>query len=138
MKGIHLRYLVYGALLGYSLSRMGFTNYDEVHSMFVFSDLRLLFTFFGGVTLSGVGFWFLARRGGKPPPRRIHPGSVPGGILFGLGWALTGACPGVVFSQLGEGHGLALITLAGVFLGNWIFGKAHGRLFRFNPGSCES
>jgi hypothetical protein len=137
MKGIHARMVGFGLLLGFSLSCMGFTDYGEVHAMFTFTDLRLFLTFVAGVTLTGLGF--LALRGGlRLSPRRLHKGSIAGGAVFGLGWALTGACPGVVFAQLGEGKALALVTLAGVLLGNWIYGKAHARWFRWDAGSCES
>jgi hypothetical protein len=44
-----------------------------------------------------------------------------GGILFGVGWALSGGCPGVVLTQLGEGKLYALFALFGIGLGNWLY-----------------
>lgn len=112
-----------GGLLGFSLSRIGFSSWDEVHAMFTFADLRLFLTFLSGVALLAAAFAVVLRVS-KPawPPRPIERGTLMGGVVFGLGWALCGACPGVVFVQLGEGKAYALITLGGVFLGNWLYG----------------
>ena len=118
-----LRLLGLGAVLGFSLSRIGFTTWDEVHSMFVFDDLRMFLAFAMGVTLLGGAFFVIARRSSPNwPPRPIHRGTLVGGVLFGAGWALSGGCPGVVLTQLGEGKLYALLPLLGIFLGNWMFG----------------
>ena len=127
--------LAFGALLGFSLSRIGFTNYDELHKMFVFADMRMFFVFCGGVTLSAVGF-FLLRRARPLPPRTIHRGTIIGGVIFGLGWAIAGACPGVAFAQIGEGKLWALVTLAGIAAGTLGYRAFHRRFMRFDQGSC--
>lgn len=112
-----------GALLGFSLANIGFTSWDEVFAMFTFTDLRLLLTFSVGVVALGVAFAVIRRRG-RPdwPPRPIHRGTLVGGVLFGLGWVLSGACPGVILAQLGEGKLYALFSLAGVLAGNALYG----------------
>ena len=69
-------------------------------------------------------------------PRNIHPGSAIGGLLFGIGWALGGACPGVALVQLGEGQLAAGLTLIGIFSGNWLYAAAHERFFRWSSRSC--
>jgi uncharacterized membrane protein YedE/YeeE len=56
------------------------------------------------------------------PPRPILKGTLLGGVLFGVGWALSGACPGVAVMQLGEGKLYALFILGGIVLGNWLYG----------------
>lgn len=113
---------VAGIALGFSLSRIGFTDFDQVNAMFRFADLRLFLTFALGVTVLTAAF-AVVRRAQHPvwPPRPIHRGTLVGGALFGLGWALSGACPGVVLAQLGEGKGYALFTLAGVLAGNALY-----------------
>lgn len=112
-----------GGLLGASLSRIGFTSWDEVHAMFTFADLRLFLTFVSGVALLGVALEVVRRRA-RPawPPRPIARGTLLGGAIFGLGWALSGACPGVAVVQLGEGKLYALFTLAGILAGNALYG----------------
>lgn len=118
----HAKMAVFGLGLGFSLSRIGFTDYEQVHAMFAFSDLRLFLTFVGAVVVTFVGFQALS--GGTRLPRQtIHRGIVPGALLFGAGWALTGACPGVILAQLGEGRAFALLSLAGMLGGNWLYGR---------------
>ncbi|MGH7270764.1 MAG: YeeE/YedE thiosulfate transporter family protein [Polyangiaceae bacterium] len=126
-----------GLLLGFSLSRIGFSSWDEVHKMFTFADLRLFLTFCGGVVTLAVA-WLAVERVASPrfPPRPIHPGTLRGGILFGLGWALCGACPSIALVQIGEGQLGGIATLAGIVAGNWLYAVVHERFFRWTPGVC--
>jgi uncharacterized membrane protein YedE/YeeE len=118
-----LRLLALGALLGFTLSHVGFTSWDEVHAMFVFADLRMFLTFALGVGgLAGAFAWIRRRSAPNWPPRPIHRGTLAGSVLFGVGWALAGGCPGVVLTQLGEGKLYALFALAGIALGNGLYG----------------
>lgn len=140
MKARHLGTLALGVLLGFSLSRIGFSSWDEVEAMFMVRDGRLYATFMLALGLLVPGWWLLDRRrpgGVRVTPRPIHPGTVAGGALFGLGWAIAGACPGTVVVQVGEGQLAALLTLLGVFTGNAAYAVVHRRYFRFSTGSCH-
>lgn len=125
-----------GLILGFSLSRIGFTDFGEVHRMFTFADLRLFLTFLTGVLLSGVGLLIVARDTALER-RPIHKGTIAGGVLFGVGWALTGACPGASLVQLGEGTLPAALTIAGIVLGTVLYRAVHARWFRWDRGACE-
>lgn len=123
--------------LGFCLSRIGFSSWDEVHRMFVFADLRMTLAFAVGVAVLVPAWPLLARAQRVRWPRReVHRGTLAGGLLFGAGWALCGACPSIALVQLGEGQLAALVTLAGVLLGNALYGEAHARWFRWDTGSC--
>lgn len=126
-----------GGALGFVLSRIGFSSWDEVHRMFLFADLRLVLVFGMAVALL-VPVWPLLQRlsARRWPERTLHKGTLVGGLLFGVGWALCGACPTVAFVQMGEGQLAGLVTLAGVFLGNAAYGALHARYFRWDTGSC--
>ncbi len=105
--------------------------------MFTFADFRMLFAFcFGVVVLFGVFRLLHRMTGASWPSRRIHPGTVLGGVLFGAGWALSGACPSIVFVQLGEAQFGALVTLTGIFAGNFLYSVVHQRYFRWTAQSC--
>jgi uncharacterized membrane protein YedE/YeeE len=108
--------LLLGITLGVSLSRIGFTSFQELHAMLTFANLRLMYVFVGALAGSGVALWLLRHRR-QLPPKPLSKRVIVGGVLFGVGWALSGACPGVVFAQLGEGKVWALLTLFGVVLG---------------------
>lgn len=134
-----LRFAIPGFLLGLALHFVGFTDFSEVRKMFSLADPRLFLTFAVGVTVTAIGVHAVRARQRKRLPRgAMHPGILPGAALFGIGWALTGACPGVVFAQLGEGQLMALLTLAGILLGNAIYLHVHRRFFRWDTGSCEA
>jgi uncharacterized membrane protein YedE/YeeE len=129
--------LLLGALLGFTLSNIGFSSWDEVHAMFVFADLRLLLTFVVAVVAVAALWWtFGVRRGVRVQSRPVHRGTVPGAALFGAGWALAGACPSIALVQLGEGQLGAVLTLVGMIAGNWIYAVVQPRVFRWSQGSC--
>ena len=133
---IHGAYALTGLALGFSLSFIGFADYGEVRRMFTFQDLRLVWVFAGAVGLSALGFFALKGRT-LLPPRPIHRGTIVGGLLFGVGWALSGACPAIALVQLGEGKLLAVFSLAGILAGTWVSGWMQARFFRWDSGSCE-
>jgi hypothetical protein len=123
-----------GLAMGFGLSRIGFSDFGEVHRMFTFRDLRLLLTFAAAVLLTMVGRKLLIR--GPFERRPLHAGTIAGGIFFGIGWAITGSCPSIAIVQLGEGKFLAALTLAGIVAGTWIYPPVHRRFFRWDSGSC--
>lgn len=133
---VHLRYAIYGLVFGFGLSRIGFGDFREVHAMFVFDDLRLLLAFAGGVALTMVGFVALAKLS-TMPSKTLNPGSVLGGVLFGAGWAITGACPSIVLVQLGQGYVSALATLVGVIAGITAYAPIHRRYLPWHFEGCS-
>lgn len=133
----HLVVAALGLIMGFSLSRIGFSDFGEVHRMFTLADGRLLATFAGALMLTALGFGLLSGRRSFPA-RPIHPGTLPGAVLFGIGWAVTGACPAIALVQLGEGRAPAALTLTGIALGSWLYPKIHERWFHWDRGSCDS
>ena len=134
------KYLIYGLLgttMGFVLARIGFADYDEINKMFSFVDLRMLLTFAGSVVfLMIAGLLFKNRM--QRQDKFFQPGTLPGSMLFGFGWAVTGACPSLVFVQLGQGKLPALMTLFGIYLGVILYRKMHAKYFLWDVGSCNS
>ncbi len=62
------------------------------------------------------------------PTKIFHMGNVWGGLIFGLGWAITGACPGPLFAQIGGGFSVVIVTLLSAVAGTWIYGLLRERL----------
>lgn len=58
----------------------------------------------------------------------FHKGVPIGGVLFGCGWAITGACPGPLFAQIGAGYTVVLITLLSAIAGTWVYGAIRNKL----------
>ena len=68
---------------------------------------------------------------GKPiiyKPKPFHKGVVIGGTLFGAGWAITGACPGPIYAQVGAGAWMGLITLVGALMGMYLYAVLQPKL----------
>lgn len=130
------RFLVFGTLFGFALSRARATDYDTIGAMFRFTDLHLMFVIGLAIATAALGFWLLRRAGnqtlsGQPIELRKKPwhrGAIWGGLLFGAGWALSGACPGISLAQIGEGKLVALFTVAGILAGTYIYGLVRTKL----------
>jgi uncharacterized protein len=54
--------------------------------------------------------------------KEFQKGNIIGGLIFGVGWAITGACPGPLFAQIGSGFFVVIITLISAVMGAWIYG----------------
>lgn len=61
-------------------------------------------------------------------PKRFNKGQVYGGLIFGFGWALTGACPGPLFAQIGTGATVIAVTLLSAIAGTWLYGYLREKL----------
>lgn len=134
---VHLIYGIFGIGMGVVLSSIGFADYDELFKMFTFTDTRMFFAFASAVMLSSAVFAALHFAKGLPFEQKpFHPGTIPGSIMFGFGWTLCGACPSVVFVQLGQGKVVALATLFGIFAGVWAYRIFHQQNFQWDTGSC--
>lgn len=60
--------------------------------------------------------------------KKFNKGNVYGGLIFGFGWAITGACPGPLFAQIGTGATVIVITLLSAIVGTWVYGYFRERL----------
>ena len=132
-----LVYIVLGAAFGFVLSRSGAADYNYIQAMFLFEHIQL-YGIIGTAVVVGVpGIWLLKRRGrtitGAPlvvQPKPLHAGNAVGGVLFGVGWSITGVCPGPMLVNIGEGKLYALAALAGGLVGAAILGALYPRLQR--------
>lgn len=61
-------------------------------------------------------------------PKPFNRGQIYGGLLFGLGWAITGACPGPLFTQIGSGYAVVGVTLLSAVAGTWLYGYFREKL----------
>jgi uncharacterized membrane protein YedE/YeeE len=120
------RTILPGLLLGFTVGRLGFADYNELHRMLLFRDFRLLLAFAGAVGLA-IALFAVLRGRLKLGPVDFRAGTIPGAALFGIGWAVTGACPGVALIQIGQGMWPAWASLAGIFAGSWVYTRFWSR-----------
>ena len=60
--------------------------------------------------------------------KKFNKGNIIGGLLFCFGWAITGACPGPLFAQIGTGASIIIVTLLSAIAGTWVYGKFRDKL----------
>ncbi len=121
--------LLFGVFFGFALSRVGAGEYDLIYGMFTATNLKLAWVMITAIITGYIGMRWLASKGnltkgGEPIKVNIKPlrnTSLLGGAIFGVGWGLSGACPGTVLAQLGEGKVLGLFTAFGLILGTYIY-----------------
>ena len=138
-----LFYLGLGTIFGLVLSRSGAADYNFIQGMFLLEEFQLYGIIGTAVVVTAPGLLLLKRFGrtafGQPLTIELkpgHPGNIYGGALFGVGWAITGMCPGPVLVNVGEGKLYALAALAGVLVGSGALGVLYPRmtrLFRLPP-----
>lgn len=117
--------LLMGIYFGIVLTKSEVVRWQRVHDMFLFNEAHMYLIIGVGVIVAMVSMRVIkAIRAttveGVPikyRPKPFHTGVVIGGSLFGAGWAITGACPGPIYAQIGGGTWLAMITLAGALVG---------------------
>jgi uncharacterized membrane protein YedE/YeeE len=118
--------LLFGVAFGFWLAWARLTDYDQIVGGLLFRSSYLWLLFATGVATTVTGLQILKRAGVQTalghapvhwPPVPAEHRHVVGSALFGIGWAIAGACPGPVAAQLGQGRLSALFTLAGLLLG---------------------
>jgi hypothetical protein len=112
----------FGALFGVLLSRARATDYDAITGMFLLRDLHLMGVIGVAVVTAALGMAVLRARGRAQgiQPKPYHRLVFAGGLIVGIGWALSGACPGTALAQIGEGKLYALATVLGLVAGTWL------------------
>lgn len=117
-----------GAVFGFLLSQARATDYVAIHGMFKLTELHLFGVIGVAIATAAAGLALL-RRGAATAlngerisvsPKPYHKAVFIGGVVFGVGWALSGACPGTALAQLGEGKLYAFATVAGIAGGTWL------------------
>jgi uncharacterized membrane protein YedE/YeeE len=124
-----------------ALTGTGAADFDAMVRMFMFDEAHLFLLAAMTTAVAALGIAVLLRsplgEGVRAMPRRIHRGSVLGGIIFGVGWGLSGSCPGTALAQIGSGHTVALVTAAGVLLGNGLFERVISGKFGLSRDACN-
>ncbi len=132
----NLPYLVVGILFGIVLVKGEIISWFRIQEMFRLESFHM-YGVIGTAVVVGAAAVFLIKKlrlrtvygepitFGKKP---FNKGQVIGGLLFGLGWAMTGACPGPLFAQIGTGATVIVVALLSAIAGTWCYGYWRERL----------
>ena len=116
-----------GVAFGFLLQRGGLVRYEKQVGMLLFKDMTVLKFMLSAISVGMVGILILSHFdiiALSHRPMNVG-GILIGGGLFGLGWALTGLCPGTSLGALGEGRIHALFTIAGMIVGGILFSRSY-------------
>jgi uncharacterized membrane protein YedE/YeeE len=125
-------YLVIGTLFGILFTKAEVISWFRIQEMFRFQSIHMYGIIGSAVAVAAASVWLIKRFrartfSGEPiviPPKELGGGTRywVGGTIFGLGWALTGACPGPLFALIGAGNGVVVVVLASAIAGTWLYG----------------
>lgn len=129
--GSLLKYLILGILFGIVFVKAEIISWYRIQEMFRLQSFHM-YGVIGSAILTGIISIQLIKRlnikslqGEKIvlQDKQFRKGQIIGGFLFGLGWAITGACPGPLFAQIGSGYTVVLVTLLSAIAGTWVYGR---------------
>ncbi len=132
----YIKYFIVGCFFGIILVRSQVISWFRIQEMFRLQSFHMYGIIGSAIVVAMVSIFILRRFSvktisGEPitiPKKVFHWGNIYGGLIFGLGWALTGACPGPLFAQVGSGFLVVGVTLLSAIAGTWVYGKVKDRL----------
>ncbi len=132
----YLRFALVGVFFGIAFVKAEIISWFRIQEMFRFESFHM-YGVIGTAVVLGVIFVSIIKRFKLKtidreevhiPEKKFHKGQVIGGLLFGLGWGLTGACPGPLFAQVGTGALAVLVVILSALAGTWGYGYFQNKL----------
>ncbi|MCV9930638.1 YeeE/YedE family protein [Flavobacterium sp. LS1R49] len=130
MKISNLKYMLVGIVFGIVFVKAEIISWYRIQEMFRLQSF-FMYGVIGSAVAVGMLSVFLIKKFKlktiqgeeiKIEPKTFSKGQIYGGLLFGFGWAITGACPGPLFAQIGTGVTVIAVTLVSAILGTWVYG----------------
>src|SRR4051794_32291304 len=131
-----LKYVIAGLLFGILLVKGEVVSWFRIQEMFRFQSFHM-YGVIGSAVVTGIISVYIIKRfqiksidGEKIsfPVKSFHMGQIFGGLIFGFGWAMTGACPGPLFAQIGAGFTVVIVVLLSAIAGTWVYGSVQHKL----------
>ena len=133
-----LAYPSLGILFGIILTKAEVLSWFRIQEIFRFQSPRMYAIIASAIVVAALSLFLIRRLGlktldGSPvsiPPKQMGRGIgyALGGTIFGLGWALTGACPGPLFALVGNGLSVMVVAIGSALIGTWLYGVLRSRL----------
>ena len=132
-------YLLVGIFFGVILIKSEVACWFRIQEMFRFQSFHMYGIIGSAIAVSALSILLLKKLGWKSlsgdpiqiPPKEMKPGAVRywlGGTIFGMGWALTGACPGPIYALIGSGVTVFIVAMASALLGTWVYALSRPNL----------
>lgn len=126
----NLKFLLAGILFGVLLIKAEVISWFRIQEMFRLQSFHMYGVIFSAVIVGMISIQLIKKfrirtvnnEAIKIIPKTYTRGFIYGGIIFGIGWAITGACPGPLFAQIGSGATVVIVTLLSAIAGTWVYG----------------
>ncbi|MBC9929075.1 DUF6691 family protein [Chitinophaga qingshengii] len=131
-----LKYLLAGTIFGILLVKAEVISWFRIQEMFRLQSFHMYGVIGTAVIVGMLSVWLIKKFNIKTMdgetvvihPKKFNKGQIYGGLIFGLGWAITGACPGPLFAQIGVGATVVAVTLLSAIAGTWVYGRFRDQL----------
>lgn len=132
----NLKYIIAGTLFGIIAVKSEIISWFRIQEMFRLTSFHMYGVIGTAVVVGMISIQIIKRLNIKTlsgekisiAPKSFQKGQIYGGLIFGFGWAITGACPGPLFAQIGSGFGVITVTLLSAIFGTWVYGYFKNKL----------
>lgn len=132
----NIRFLIAGFFFGMILIKAEVLSWFRIQEMFRFQSFHMYGIMISAIITGMISIFVIKKINARSlnkeqisiKPKSFHKGYFFGGLLFGCGWAITGACPGPLFAQIGSGATVVIVTLISALAGTWTYGLLREKL----------
>lgn len=132
----NFKYAAWGVLFGIVFVKAEIISWFRIQEMFRFESFHMYgvigtAVFVGLISVQLIQRLKLRTVHGETiqiPKKEFNKGNIYGGLIFGLGWAITGACPGPLFAQVGAGFSVVIVTFLSAVAGTYVYGRFRDKL----------
>jgi uncharacterized membrane protein YedE/YeeE len=132
----NIKYLIVGALFGILFIKAEVISWYRIQEMFHFQSFHMYGIIGSAVVVGAMSIFIIKKFNIKTiygeniefHDKTFNKGQIIGGLIFGLGWAMTGACPGPLFAQIGTGATVMIVALLSAIAGTWVYGYFREKL----------
>ena len=132
----NFKYLAVGLVFGVVFVKAEVISWFRIQEMFRLQSFHMYGVIGTAVVVGMISVWLIKKFKVKTihgeriqfHPKKFNKGQIIGGLIFGLGWAMTGACPGPLFAQIGTGVLVVSMVLLSAVAGTWVYGYFREKL----------
>lgn len=132
----NLKYFFAGILFGIILVKSEVISWFRIQEMFRLQSFHMYGVIGSAIATGALSVWLIKKFRIKTiynepilfVKKKFNKGQIYGGLIFGFGWAITGACPGPLFAQIGTGATIIIVTLLSAIAGTWTYGFLREKL----------
>ena len=132
----NFKYLIVGVLFGIVFVKAEVISWFRIQEMFRIQSFHMYGIIGSAVLIGALSVWLIKTFKIKTihgeeitfSDKKFNRGQIYGGLTFGLGWGLTGACPGPLFAQIGVGATVVIVPLLSAIAGTWVYGRFREQL----------